>query len=341
MLYNPSSLQGSAMAALTWVVYDVCLTLDREIVSVWRSSWSLSKILFLFSRYHTILPLGFFLMECIGTKHFLLPLAVDFHGKIPPPSFFAHCIANLPYTNASRWYIGLTEVFSILAGELLILIRINTVYGWSRKSSSPYIGLVTTVISLLGGSRGLFGSRNILICGPGRVNVPDVNIAIACVYIGLVIHKALDVLQDLKAADARPRPHKAGLVAYFKSSRVTLPILHRCLRDAGTFLSRQRGMVLLVNLILVVSHHRYAQLGSAWLLATYSVASTRIFLNLKELTLPAHDYNGVTWSEFQQNSALELQLRSGLRIRTSQDRRAILETPVRVPEAVETQTYFP
>jgi hypothetical protein len=33
----------------------------------------------------------------------------------------------------------LTEVLSILAGELLILIRINTVYGWSRKSSSPNV----------------------------------------------------------------------------------------------------------------------------------------------------------------------------------------------------------
>jgi hypothetical protein len=54
------------------------------------------------------------------------------------------------------------------------------------------------------------------------------------VYIGLVIHKALDVLQDIEAADGRPGAHKVGLVAYFKSSRITLPILHRCLRDAGT-----------------------------------------------------------------------------------------------------------
>ncbi|KAJ7809843.1 hypothetical protein B0H14DRAFT_2864927 [Mycena olivaceomarginata] len=326
MPYNPNYLQGSAMAALTWVVYDVCLSLDREIVSVWRSSWSLSKILFLFSRYHTILSLG---------------------------------------AKASRWYIGLTEVFSILAGELLILIRINTVYGWSRKivaltlflfsgtdhrsSSAHYIGLVTTVISLLGGSGGLFGSRNILICGPDGANVPDVNLA--SVYIGLVIHKALDVLQDIEAADGRPGAHKVGLVAYFKSSRITLPILHRCLRDAALYFVVV-FMVLLVNLILVVSHNRFAQLGSAWLLATYSVAvrslpsmrttrrpvltssqSTRIFINLKELTLPANNYNGVTWSQFQQNSALELQLRSGLRTRTSQDGRNM--------QNVDTQTYLP
>ncbi|KAJ6528875.1 hypothetical protein B0H19DRAFT_1083216 [Mycena capillaripes] len=64
-----------------------------------------------------------------------------------------------------------------------------------------------------------------------------------------------------------------------------------------------------------------------WTPRTYSVASTRIFLNLKELTLSAHKYNGATWSEFQQNSALELQLRSGLRTRTSHDRRTVYETP--------------
>ncbi|KAF7355873.1 hypothetical protein MVEN_00915900 [Mycena venus] len=305
MQYNPNYLQGSAVAALTWVVYDVCLSLDREIVSVWRSSWSLSKILFLFSRYHTILSLGFFLMECsIWNEAFLDASCRELPWKTPasgllgslysePPSAYNTFFSDprlltftsyLQYTNASRWYIGLTEVFSILAGELLILIRINTVYGWSRKivaltlflfCAETVIGLVTTVISLLGGSKGLFGSRNILICGPNRVNVPDVNIAmwltsmaVACVYIGLVILKALDIFQEIEATDGRSRAYKVGLVAYFKSSRVTLPILHR------------------------------------WLLATYSVASTRIFLNLKELALPANNYNGVTWSEFQQNSRI-------------------------------------
>ncbi|KAJ7029893.1 hypothetical protein C8F04DRAFT_1264453 [Mycena alexandri] len=321
MLYNPNYLQGSAMAALTWIVYDVCLTLDREIVSVWRSSWSLSKVLFLFSRYHTILSLGFFLMECIGTKHFLLPLPVNFNvnGKPPPPGFFAPCIANLPVR-----MIPLSQIPDSSQPLLTCSIAVRlAVYGWGRKivaltlflfCAETVIGLGTTVISLLGGSKRLFGSTNILTCGPDRVNVPDVNIAIACVYVGLVIHKALNVLQDIEAADGRPKAHKVSLITYFKASRVTLPIFHLSLYFVVVF------MVLLVNLLLVVSHNRFAQLGSAWLLATYSVASTRIFLNLKELTLSAHKYNGATWSEFQQNSALELQLRSGLRTRTSHDR---------------------
>ncbi|KAJ7707171.1 hypothetical protein B0H16DRAFT_1633750 [Mycena metata] len=304
--YNPNYLQGSATAALTWVVYDVCLTLDREVrhsrSAVLILSWSLSKVLFLFSRYHTILSLGFFLMECIGTKHLLLFLVLNFNEKAPPAAvnhLFTRCTNRAPSSNAARWYIGLAEVFSILAGELLILIRINTVYGWGRKIVTltlflfcgTIIGLGTTVISLLGGSKGLFGSTNILICGPDRANVPDVNIAstitsmaVACVYFGLVIHKALNVLQDIETADGRPKAHKVSLITYFKASRVTLPIFHLCLRDAGTWyfagekvvkLTMSHSgvfLVLLVNLLLVVSHNRFAQLGSAWLLATYSVA---------------------------------------------------------------------
>jgi hypothetical protein len=36
----------------------------------------------------------------------------------------------------SRWYLGLTEVLSIMSGEFMILIRINAVYGWSRHGAS-------------------------------------------------------------------------------------------------------------------------------------------------------------------------------------------------------------
>ncbi|KAJ6587930.1 hypothetical protein B0H19DRAFT_1225943 [Mycena capillaripes] len=310
MLYNPNYLQGSAMAALTWVVYDVCLNLDREIVSVWRTLLFAPTL----AEFSQILS----------------------HGMqyIPDSSVPSH----LQYTNAARWYIGLTEVLSILAGELLILIRINTVYGWSHKTETV-IALVTTVISLLGGSRGLFGSTNILICGPDRVNVPDVNIAnpehgstvwltsmaVACVYVGLVIHKSLDVLQDIEAADGRPKAHKVSLITYFKASRVALPIFHLCLRDAGTGAAGKPAPGCIPQPLRPIG-----------------VSSTRIFLNLKELALSAHKYSGATWSEFQQNSALELQLRSGLRTRTSHDRRTIYETPpAGVLDAVDTQRYLP
>jgi len=286
---------------------------------VWRASWTLSKVLFLFSRYHTILALGFFLMEAIGTEHFKLPLSAGAYSQ--SPTFWIPCEANMKYSIASRWYIGLTEVLSILAGELLILLRINAVYGWSRKivvftlflfCAESVIGLVTTILSLRGGENGLMGSKNILSCTPDQENVPDVNIAmwctsmaVACIYLGLVINKAIGAIAVVEAVDERKG---TAFHAVFSSSR-TIPTLHLCLRDAALYFILIFG-VLLLNLVLIVSRNRYAQLGTAWLLATYSVASTHIFLNLKDIT---RQYNEATWSEFQQSSTVEFQVGRGLR----------------------------
>ncbi|KAJ7358410.1 hypothetical protein DFH08DRAFT_1075495 [Mycena albidolilacea] len=302
--------QGSATAALTWVVYDVFLSLDREILSVWGASWSISKVLFLLSRYHTILALGFFLMEAIGTKHFTLPLNIDTQ-HIPIGSGFYAQISN---SIASRWYLGLTEVFSILTGELLILIRINALYGWSRKivvltlflfCAETVIGLVTTIQSVRGGWKGLMGSTGILNCAPGQANIPDVNVA--RIYLGLIVRKAITSTRDIEVAYGRKGLPKFGFLAAFKSSPMT-PTLYLCLRDAALYFVLVFG-VLLVNLVLIIMHDRYAQLGTPWLLGTYSVASTRIFLNLKDLT---QHHNEMTWSEFQLNSAIEFQTRSEL-----------------------------
>ncbi|KAJ7486813.1 hypothetical protein FB451DRAFT_1391696 [Mycena latifolia] len=344
-------LQGSATAALTWVVYDIGLTLDREILAVWRSAWSFSKVLFLFSRYHTIVALGFFLMEAIGTKHFWLPLSIAPHRPSDPNSpFYAPCLANLkvlvripprkkkPHRRRcssmiSRWYLGLTEVFSILAGELMILIRINAVYGWSHKvvaltlflfSAEAVIGLVTTILSIQGGSRGLMGSTGILACNPWQANVPDVNIsmwyeillvalctsmAVACVYLGLIIQKAAD-LMHIDGGDGHRSVGKMSFIAAFRSTQMT-PTLHLCLRDAALYFVVIFG-ALLLNLVLILERSRYAHAGTPWLLATYSVASTRIFLNLKKISLARELSTRPTWSQFQQISALEVQVQAAL-----------------------------
>ncbi|KAF7300068.1 hypothetical protein MKEN_01329900 [Mycena kentingensis (nom. inval.)] len=334
---NPNYLQGSAMAALVWVVYDAGLTFDREVRCIWKARWSVSKALFILSRYHTIVCLSFFLMEAIGTEHFTLPIQV---GKNRPqrPQFLQPCVDNLPHhtrlcgidrnpassSRASRWYLGLTEVLSIMAGEFLILLRINAVYGWSRAIvlttlflfiSESIIGLVTTIVSIIGGRPGLFRSSNILTCVFGQNNIPDVNFSMWCtslivvfLYIALIAYKSKDLIhatpspgEDLDRASTRRRV-RFRVLAVFNSTKMT-PTLHVCLRDAAIYFVVISG-VLVLNLVLILARNPYAQQGTAWLLATYSVASTRIFLNLKDLTEPGGRYNETTWSQFEKNSAV-------------------------------------
>ncbi|KAJ7348306.1 hypothetical protein DFH08DRAFT_936358 [Mycena albidolilacea] len=318
---NPNFLQGSAIAAVTWVMYDVCLTWDRELSSVWRSSWSISKILFIFSRYHTIFALGFFLMEAIGTKHFTLRTGTG--GPLPTnPDFWAPCKANLPVSYVSRWYLGLTEVLSIMSGEFMILIRINAVYGWSRHAESV-IGFTTTIMSIRGGAKGLLDSTEILTCNARQGYIPDVNVSthfsrykcivwctsmmVVGIYLILVVHKAKDIAHVIDGAEGQLTMKKVGHLFAFQTTNMT-PTLHvsvdvsRYYRNDVSLIFNLRftaiyfGVVfcvLLVNLVLVLGTLR-------WLLATYSVA---------DLSVGAR-YNESSWSKFQENSALEMQPRT-------------------------------
>ncbi|KAJ7924351.1 hypothetical protein B0H13DRAFT_1863986 [Mycena leptocephala] len=227
LLRGPNALQGNALAALLWVMYDSTLTFDREIWSVWN----------------------FYFMETLMLD---LPPASMHIGPEP-------CMRTL---KPQRWpelhsRHCRTEIFCVLVGEALILLRINALYGWERKwiiltvflfmyvdvssAGESIVGIVTTVVTLVGGRGGLAGSTNILDCSPDAANVPDVNIAMWCTSLAVTL-------------------------------------------------------VLLMNLVLITAHIGFAQIGTPYLIATYTVASTRIFLNLKDLSQRSSHYNSATWN---------------------------------------------
>ncbi|KAG9089019.1 hypothetical protein FS749_001678 [Ceratobasidium sp. UAMH 11750] len=42
-----------AVVGITIIIYDTILTYDREVQLIWRSRWSLVRVLFTFTRYFT------------------------------------------------------------------------------------------------------------------------------------------------------------------------------------------------------------------------------------------------------------------------------------------------
>ncbi|KAJ7356594.1 hypothetical protein DFH08DRAFT_953931 [Mycena albidolilacea] len=313
----PNALQGSALAALIWVGYDSVLTLDREVASVWRSPWSVTKCLYLFLRYNSLAALAFYFVETLGTTPFIVMLDLP---QSNPHISAEPCLRSL---NCNR-----TEILCVLMGEALILLRINALYGWERKwvictvfsfLCEAIVGIVTTVVTLQGGSGALAGSTNILDCSSVAQDVPDVNIGmwctsilVVCIYFAMIFRKT----QDLAIENS-----KTMWQILWASD--LLPTIHLCLKDACAYflvvfgndpvlLSRRiacpdptTAAVLLMNLVLITAKLGYAQIGTPWLIATYTVASTRIFLNLKNLGLRSSQYNSATWSEFERASVLD------------------------------------
>ncbi|KAJ6569475.1 hypothetical protein B0H19DRAFT_1373628 [Mycena capillaripes] len=351
-LAGPNALQGNAMAALVWVAYDLLLSLDREIVSVWKSPWSVTKCLYLFLRYNSLLALAFYFMETLGTTPFVVML------ELPPETAgigAAPCLRSFKVIIGGRSYIAVTEILCVLVGEALILLRINALYGWERKwvvatvflfVCEAIVGIVTTVVTLSGGSQGLSGSTRILDCLAGSNDVPDVNIgmwctslAVICIYFGMIFRKT----QELANENSR------SMWQILHASDL-LPTIHICLKDACAYFSvgfsnsrppsgiassdpnptsgppheprndhRESGIrtdwnpVSAFYLFIYFEVPRTQTRVNRWLIATYTISSTRIFLNLKDLSLKASQYNSATWSEFERTSVLDFrEIRSGV-----------------------------
>ncbi|KAJ7051163.1 hypothetical protein C8F01DRAFT_1237384 [Mycena amicta] len=304
-LHGPNALQGNALAALMWVAYDLGLTLDREVWSVWKTPWTITKFLYLFLRCNNLIALSFYFMETLGTTPFIMMLSLPpANSGIPNDG----CERAKEVLMAGRGYIAATEVLALLVGEALILIRINALYGWARRwiiltvflfLGEAIIAVVTTIITLLGGSNALSGSQNNLDCSSGASNLPDLNmatwctsIAVTCIYLSMLLCKALELASE----------NSLSLFQIFDSPDL-FPTVHLCLRDACIYFLVVLAVVVM-NLVLTVAQLGYAQIGTPWLIATYTVASTRIFLNLKDLTRRANAYNSATWSEFERASVL-------------------------------------
>ncbi|KAF8151971.1 hypothetical protein K438DRAFT_1864859 [Mycena galopus ATCC 62051] len=275
-LQGPNALQGNALAALIWI---------RSIPVVGH------QMLYLFLRCNSLAALSFYFMETFRRY-------VDIPSPPSPNSHFApgpsYCLRTLK-RHGRPSYIASTEILCVLVGEALILLRINALYGWERRwvifTAFLFlcnVGIVTTSVTLSGGSSSLSGSTGILDCTPAPLDVPDVNIgtctslAVVCIYFAMIFRKthslavenSMTMWQILWAADL-------------------LPTIHVCLKDACAYFMVGPPHEPRIN-------HRelgYAQVGTP--------SSTRIFLNLKYLSERSSQYNSATWSEFERASVLD------------------------------------
>ncbi|KAL1756775.1 hypothetical protein FB107DRAFT_260715 [Schizophyllum commune] len=283
------AFRGTATACMVWVIWDWLISLDREVRAVWQEGHNLPKLLYVFIRYHTIGAMIFYCHHSLYKIDFQLINLEEVSDHL-----LSHCLADAklhpPLRNISyRWYMAFTQILSITVGEALVLLRINALYGWSGRlmalTVALFVGIVTTCITLTGGSGALLGSEEVLNCTADAKNMSDVNIAmwctsmiVVCVYFALVVFKTSSYLREIMITRGR-----YPLLALARNPQAA-PALYTCVRDASMYFLLAFTCVLM-NLLLNLSHSPYVQVGSPWLVATYGVTSSKIFLNLKEVGL--------------------------------------------------------
>ncbi|KIM88320.1 hypothetical protein PILCRDRAFT_253848 [Piloderma croceum F 1598] len=100
------------------LLYDHCITLDKEVEWIWTLRWRLPKILFLTNRY--LLTLLIVLTNFSGT---IYPLSLS-------PIQFQFCKF---FNNFLTW----SPIFNFYVAELLMIIRVCSLYGHRKVTTAP------------------------------------------------------------------------------------------------------------------------------------------------------------------------------------------------------------
>ncbi|KAJ7040722.1 hypothetical protein C8F04DRAFT_225840 [Mycena alexandri] len=253
----------SNAAALTVLVYDIFLTLGKEVTYIWGSRWSIPKTLYLFGRYYGVCYLSVLL--AVGTNGNLtvelscLLLVLRLRG-FSPVYFYGQCDLR---SSDPRFIFSRKKrvVLDLLwKGELLI----TTV---ALKRTSQHASVNPPGIPL----PGCLSVRNTDFALVGWV--PTLTVS-ACFFL-LTVAKLSALLQD---------PDGKFRFSRLKEHQYVSPLISAFFLDGTFFFLLTFGIVLACAIIDLTVKGALAPAGTPWLIAAYSFSATRLILNMREVS---------------------------------------------------------
>ncbi|KAJ3781436.1 hypothetical protein GGU10DRAFT_336366 [Lentinula aff. detonsa] len=258
----------SNVAALTILLYDCLLTFDNEVKYIWKSQWTIPKVLYLFAKYYGLAHLCCVLMVSnITNLSFKLKL-LDMQTLpvvVHPVYAFMHC------TGLVNWYTGILTESSLLAhsGEFTTNLAQAEFWGIYKsmiiETSTPMIDLDAVEFIIPDIKHSLSG------CAFWETSSLNFNFTLESYVPNLFVSGVFFCLMAY-GCSVRSPPWK--MTQWFKNqdsssnssntvSTSTGNTIHFVIKDGTIFFFLQ---------------------GILWIIGVYSFAGTKLILNLREVT---------------------------------------------------------
>ncbi|KAJ3738955.1 hypothetical protein DFH05DRAFT_1464286 [Lentinula detonsa] len=132
---------------LTLLVYDWSISLTREVIRVWRSRWSVVKVLYLYTRYAPFIVMAIAAQERISSTCNRMTFTTVFAGVIIGISDRHLCYEQRPYfiikSRRNHWKIVLFRIQGVKCGIILTLL---TAWKTLDLSNEFHLGQVVSMI---------------------------------------------------------------------------------------------------------------------------------------------------------------------------------------------------
>ncbi|KJA21582.1 hypothetical protein HYPSUDRAFT_87987 [Hypholoma sublateritium FD-334 SS-4] len=275
-LYDIQITQFTQLGSATVIVFDHLITLGDEVDLIWKSSWTLGKILFLLNRYYSL-------------------AAVVFNNY----AVFAHTVDHTVCQNFYRWQ-GWTGLIACLLAEAILQMRLYALYSLNKKvlvlmlscwvlclGISAYV--MYTVLAKL--TVTAMTIPNGMFCVPGNVS-PHF-------YTFWIPMLAFEALLCTLAVIRGLRTYRSNRTSIFHSGRELVAIL---IRDSLIYFVVIGAAYLTCLLVWVIAPVGLLDAPVGFSLAMSCVLANRVVLNIRSVNRNANTSRLPVTSQKSMNS---------------------------------------
>ncbi|KAJ7209685.1 hypothetical protein GGX14DRAFT_631518 [Mycena pura] len=245
----------SSLAALTWLLYDICITLDDEIKLVWPKPWTRMKVLFLFIRYVPLFVQISILV--IGSPE----LTPRFH-------FTAHA--------CFIWqvYQGVASLVIFAAVDYVLILRVYALYHNNKTLQK----LVLVVFAL---------EVSAMCIGLG-LSFPGIQFDEICVVESISKLLLISGLTESQSRTAIIPNLLFGLTVYkfihaVRNGWSDTPLVSLIMRDGTWAFFMLFAILVGAASLYSLKNHFFTGIVYGWLLSVFSFAGYRVLLNLDRI----------------------------------------------------------
>ncbi|KAF8547944.1 hypothetical protein OG21DRAFT_1501308 [Imleria badia] len=249
------------ISAISFLLYDVLINLDREVEHIWKARWSISKVLFIIGRYY-----GLFYI----TANFAVSIKVGL---------------SLEVCRGWLWFLTMAgDIFFTSIVNVILIMRLYAMYG-NRKVLAFFVSLflcefafeLYTCIKM-----GIETSKTVFtippgIPLPGCFASPNLNTALWSWIPCMVIATSFFVMTVAKVvSDGYTTPKRLKYIKHIS------PLIVSMVRDGALYYSLMFAILLITIVLLETAQGFTTIVSMPWLVAIYSLTASRLVLNLRD-----------------------------------------------------------
>ncbi|KAJ3551792.1 hypothetical protein NM688_g4508 [Phlebia brevispora] len=274
-LRSIQSAQYSDLVAVVVLVYDVLLNMSDEVQYMWRAKWSFPKVLYLIARYY-------------GPLHLTVAFVFDTRTGLSASLSWIF-VVYIDVSMVAATFSGLTtHVFSssgpgifTTVVDIILILRMRALYDGSKKVLIFMSVMMACEICASFATEIYVSIKSVIVYPPaipgvvwtGCLNynsqmitliawIPVMIVGFVCVVMTLYKYFTVTRMQG------------------FRSQRLS-PLLHSFAWDGTLYFFLLFAAVMVASFMILEIHNELARVGLTWIMVMYSLAGSKMILNLR------------------------------------------------------------